>query len=253
MTTDDRWADETFDGSLVRAHDLFTWLAMQRVAPLLSRFGLGAADHAHLRMVAREYLAMYTDLDLDSGSDPEAQFWRALVAIEQHDGPHARTIVDTWHAIGISDESAYSRAMMAWADVLQDAAFDSGISVGDPWFTATRRVSQSHLAADRWHDAVGAASEPADGWEIDYYVMWDRVVGHGTSPIAGIRQTLEFTDVHDAWLDLRAALPDESVQALRAWAQRRAPRYLTFGKLPIPERDGWEDWLELRRRTGAIE
>jgi hypothetical protein len=249
VPADDRWRDQRFSESLDRAHELFTWLAMERVAPLLARFGLGSADDRYLRLAAREYLAMYVDLDLRPGYDPETQFRRALDSIERHIGTRTRRTVDVWHAVGISDYSEYSRAIATWSDVLHDLAFDHGIQSRDRWFFVARPVLRSHLSEDYWLEAMGEAREPVDNWEVDYYAMWDRVVGHGTAPIDGLRQTLQFTDLHDAWLDLRAKLPDESIQEIRAWANRHARHYFSNRNLPVPEQDGWEFWRELRSQA----
>ena len=246
MTVTDLWAPAAFDESLYRAFELFSWLAMQGMEPFLPRFGLGQLDAAELREVAREYLTMYDGLSLSATARPRAQFAHALDAVEQIGGKVARTTVATWHTLGIPDGSPYSRAMTVWFHVLHDAAYDDRATLKKALLAEVRPTLRDRLSPDRWLEAVDAAKEPSDGWEVRFYAMWEQSVGHYTSPIDGLRGALNFNDLHDSWFDLRSTLKEESIQGIASWVKRQAMRALWFGPLPPPERQGWDEWRVFR-------
>jgi hypothetical protein len=245
MSDSNLWSHAHFSESLHRARDLFTWLAMQGVEPFLPRFGLGRLDAQHLRRVAREYLSMYDGLDLRAGVWPETQFDRALEAVEGHDGPGARAAVAMFHAIGIPDWDVYARSMTVWVDILFDIGLEESIErVGVP--PEVRPLLCDRMSPDHWLQAVEVAGVAMDSWEVGWYATWDQEVGHGTSPIEGLRSALNYNDLHDAWFEMRAALPGKRIQSIEAWFKQEAWRNGWFEQMPAPELEGWNDWRVLR-------
>ena len=105
-------------------------------------------------------------------------------------------MVTIWHAVGLPDASTYSRAMLSWFHVLHDVSL---YEQSPPALLAEALpILRARLSPDGWLAAVDAAKVPPDEWERLWYDMWAKAVGHGTSPIDGIRGALNFNDLRES-------------------------------------------------------